>query len=98
MFGKTIPAIVKKEESIKKEDSLREMIMKIWASMPPELRGKTNKDEKKNKDIIEKVLIEMGTSHNANYFLQTLSKQTGWKKGDRIKYFRKSLSGDLFMD
>lgn len=98
LFGKTIPAIVKKEEFVKKEDSLREKIMKIWASMPPELRGKTNKDEKKNKDIIEKVLVEIGVSHNSNSFLQALSKQPGWKRGDRIKFFRKSLSGDLFMD
>lgn len=98
LFGKTIPTIVRKEEITKKEDSLRERVMKIWASMPSSLRGKTNKDEKKNKEIIEKVLIETGASHNSSIFIQALSKQPGWKKGDRIKYFRKNISGDLFIE
>lgn len=90
LFGKSMPAI------IKKEDSLRDKVLKIWASMPLELKGKNQKDEKKNKDILEKVLSEIGSSHDINVFIQVLSKQPGWKKGDRIKYFRQNISGDLF--
>lgn len=92
LFGKAMPTIVKKE------DCLRDRVMKIWESMPSEAKGKTKKEEKKNKEIIEKVLFEIGASQNMSVFIQALSKQTGWKKGDRIKHFRKSISGDLFKE
>lgn len=92
VFGTCIPSIVKKEVS------LRDRVMKIWNGMPTDLKGKNNKETSKNKKIIDTVLNSMGASQNIDQFIQMLSGQKGWKRGNRINYFRKYLPTDLFLE
>lgn len=84
LFGKTIPAIVKKEES------LREKVLRLWIDMPSEIKGK---DDKKKKKGLDAALNEIGTSQNTELFLQALSRQAGWKTSKHAKYFIQKLSG-----
>lgn len=88
LFGKTIPPIVKKEES------LREKVLRLWNEMPSDIKGK---DDKKKKKGLDAALIEIGSSQNAESFLLALSKQTGWKTSKHAKFFIQKLSG-LFKD
>ena len=92
LFGINIPSFVKKEKT------LQEKVMYLWKTMPTEYKGKKDKDIIKNKKIIENVLKAIELSQSADYFLQILCKQDGWKKGNRINYFRKHLSSDLFVE
>ncbi len=92
LFGKAMPSIMKEEIS------LHDRVMRIWNSMPTTLKGKNAKEISKNKKIIDTVLNAMGTSQNLDHFIQLLSGQIGWKRGDRIKYFRKYLLTDLFLE
>mgnify|MGYP007069919402 CR=1 FL=1 len=92
LFGTIMPSIVRKEIS------LRDRVMKVWNDMPTALKGKNDKEKSKNKKIIDTVLNLMGVSQNIDQFIQKLSGQTGWKRGDKIKYFRKYLQTDLFLE
>jgi hypothetical protein len=92
LFGTSIPSIVKKERT------LRERVMYLWESMPSDYKGKKDKDVSKNKRIIENVLCAIEPSQNIEHFLQMLSKQDGWKKGNRINYFRQHLTNNLFIE
>ena len=92
LFGINIPSFVKKEIT------LQEKVMYLWKTMPTEYKGKKDKDIIKNKKIIENVLKAIELSQSADYFLQILCKQDGWKKGNRINYFRQHLSSDLFVE
>ncbi len=92
LFGTCMPSIVKKEVS------LRDRVMRVWNGMPTDLKGKNNKEISKNKKIIDTVLNSIGASQNIDHFLQMLSGQTGWKRGDKIRYFRKYLPTDLFLE
>lgn len=92
LFGTSIPSIVKKERT------LRERVMYLWESMPSDYKGKKDKDVCKNKKIIEDVLNAIEQSQSILHFLEILCKQDGWKKGNRINYFRKYLSSSLFLD
>lgn len=89
LFGKVTPTFIKKE-------TLRDKVMKLWNDMPTEFKGKTKKDEKKNLDCIEIALHESEAFQSIDRFLKQLSEQKGWKKGDKIKYFRTGLSNNLF--
>ena len=78
--------------------SLRNKVEVIWENMPSDFKGKKDKDICKNKKIVEDVLNTIEPSQNIDHFLQILCKQDGWKKGNRINYFRKHLTSILFIE